>query len=261
MMIVAALAAGGLVLTQWIAFKRAKSLASVTGQLSNLKEEDSQSKITAAGLTAGDAQKQAAESNKAAGEANERAGSANERAAKLEVEALSLKMELLRQGARENLLKGKYRARLIAALRPFAGQSVEVRYGLNTFGLLNHVPEPAGPDVKGLCDSLIAVFRESHWNVPPAAFISALQGPEGMTLQISSSASPSTVKNANALLDALREVPLAVQGPFKDSLASMPRQGTVNVFLPKTPGGPAILTPMPEPSDETIVLVVLAHPK
>lgn len=75
MMVVAAMAATGLVVTQYIAFKRAEALATATGQLSNLKQHDSDQKIAAAAMTAG-------ESNKAAGEANERAGEANESAAK-----------------------------------------------------------------------------------------------------------------------------------------------------------------------------------
>ena len=261
MMIVAALAATGLVITQWIAFKRAEDLATVTGQLSDLKEADSKSRISAAGITAANAQKEAGESNKAAGAANERAGKANERAAKLEVEALSLRMELLRQGARENLLVGATRAKLVASLMPFAGQSVEVRYGLNTFGMLQHVPEPASPDVRGLANSLIAILNDAHWSIPPAPFISVLQGPEGMTVQISPKAPPSTVAAAKALVNALKDVPLTVQGPLPTELSAMPRQGTVNVFLPKIPGGPAVLTPMPDPTDETIVLSVLAHPK
>jgi len=39
MMIVAALAATGLVVAQWIAVKRAESLTDVTGKLSDIKEE------------------------------------------------------------------------------------------------------------------------------------------------------------------------------------------------------------------------------
>jgi hypothetical protein len=62
-----------------------------------------------------------------AAQANERTKDAKERAARLEVEALSLRAELLRQGARENLLSGKNRTRLVDALKPFAGQAVHQR--------------------------------------------------------------------------------------------------------------------------------------
>ncbi len=183
---------------------------------------------------------------------------ANERAAKLEVEALQLRMQLLKQGARENLLTGEVRQKLVGALKPFEGQSVEVRFGLNAFQ--EHSMEPASPDVRGLAESLVGLSQDSKWQVPPIPFMSVLQGPSGMTVQISPKASDLTVRAALALIDALRAVPLQVQGPIRTEMTSNPRKGTVQVFLPQVPGGPGILTPMPEPTDETIILTVLAHP-
>src|ERR1700689_3233953 len=89
-------------------------------------------------------------------EAKTELGRQQERAAKAE-------MELLRQGARENLIVGAARDKLIAALKPFAGQSAEVRYGRSTYGVLQNFPETAGPDARGLADSLIAALREAQW--------------------------------------------------------------------------------------------------
>jgi len=255
------LLAGGVFVTQFVASRRSKLLADVQELI--IKEKDRIAGVDSAAKDEriADALKQAGESNKAAALANERAGIASEKAAALEVEALSLRMDLLRQGARENLLVGKSREKLIASLKPFAGQSIEVRYGLNTFGMLQRVPEPASPDVRGLAESLIAVFTEARWSIPQAPLVSVLQGPDGITVQISPKASPSTVTAAEALVKALKDVPLTAQGPIPTELSAMPRQGTVRLFMPATLGGPAVLTPLPDPTDETIVLSVLAHPK
>jgi hypothetical protein len=194
-------------------------------------------------------------------EAKTELGRQQERAAKAEADALSLRMELLRQGARENLLAGAARNKLIASLEPFAGQSAEVRFGRSTFGLLQNIPEPADWDVKGLADSLIKVLQEAQWTLPAAPTVSALQSPPGMTVQISPKASSSTVRAANVLVQSLRDVPFEIQGPFPSELSGNPRVGTVRVFTPDMPGGPATEKPLPPQTHETIVLVVLAHPK
>lgn len=186
---------------------------------------------------------------------------AKERAAKLEVEALSLKKELLHLGARENLLSGSLRENLVGSLKPFAQQSIEVRYGLSAMGTAQHIPEPAGPDVLGLANSLIKVLQDAQWSVPPVPFVSALQGPPGISIQVSPKASPSTGKAADTLAASLRDVPLGTQGPFPAELSGSPRIGTTRVFIPEVPGGPAAEKSIPAPTDETVILVVLAHPK
>jgi hypothetical protein len=175
--------------------------------------------------------------------------------------ALSLRTEVLEKGARENLLVGTIRDKLIASLSPFARHSVEVRYGRSTFGVLQQVPEPAGPDVMGLANSLIKLLQEAHWSLPPVPTVSALQGPPGMTVHISPKASPGTIEAANVLVKSLRDVPFEVQGPIKLELIGTPRVGTVRVFTPDVPGSRATEKPLPPQTDETIVLVVLAHPQ
>ena len=194
------------------------------------------------------------------GNATERAGKAEESAAELEVEALSLRKELLRQGPRENLVSGKARTELVDALKPYRGQSVEVRYGLNPNFLPGTSAEPSSPDAIGLAKSLNEVLKDALWSVPPVPLLSNWQG-EGINVQISPNASRSTVKAAEELIKSLHEVPLAAVGPWRIKVADNPRKGTMRVFLPVVPGGPAIETPLPPQTDETIVLVVLAHPK
>lgn len=180
----------------------------------------------------------------------------------LQKQALSLKMDILQAGARENLLVGDTRKKLIEALRPFTGQSVEVRYGISPLGLVQNIQDPAGPDVLGLADALIHTFSEAKWSIPPVPFPSNMQNPDGILIQITRSASNKTENAANALAKALKDVPLVVREPIRSGeLVNNPRRGTVRHFAPVTPGGPAIETPLPEPTDETIVVVVMAHPK
>jgi hypothetical protein len=143
--------------------------------------------------------KRVSEANSAAAEANERAENARERAAKLELEALALRKDLLLQGPRASLLIGDERQKLISTLKPYAGQHVEVRYGLSTMGFLQHTPEPAGPDVMDLANCLISIFTNSKWQTPTAPFISTLQGPPGVTIQISLNASEHTRTIAKSL--------------------------------------------------------------
>jgi hypothetical protein len=188
-------------------------------------------------------------------------GRQQERAAIAEADTLALRMDLMRMGARENLLVGSARSRLITSLKPFAGQGAEVRFGLSIYGTVQGVVEPAGPDVLGLAGSLIKVLQEAQWGLPIAPTISSLQFPPGMTVQISPTASLSTVKAADALVKSLQNVPFEVQGPFPTELSANPRIRTTRLFTPDVPGGPATEKPLPPQTDETIVLVVLAHPK
>jgi hypothetical protein len=74
----------------------------------------------------------------------------------------------------------------LVATQYLAFKSVEVRYGLRTMGFLQHTPEPAGPDVMGLAKPLIRVFQDAGWQIPLAPFMSTLQGPPGLTIDISS---------------------------------------------------------------------------
>jgi hypothetical protein len=117
-----------------------------------------------------------------------------------QIKARSLQLELLKQGSRENLLVGTIRDALIMSLKPFVGQSAEVRYGRSTFGVLNNVPEPAGPDVMGLANSLIKVLQEAHWSLSPVPTVSSLEGPPGMTVHIGLKASPATAQAANVFV-------------------------------------------------------------
>jgi hypothetical protein len=101
MMIVAALAAGGLVVTQYIAVGKAKQLSSAQSRLDADKDaklkidlKDKDGKISEASKAAGEANLTAAGANKEAGVAREKAGEANERAAGFERENLILQQKL-----------------------------------------------------------------------------------------------------------------------------------------------------------------------
>jgi hypothetical protein len=244
MMVVAALAATGLVVTQYLALTRAKQLTKAIDQLSALKESEANQRISDAG--------------ERAAEANERAGNANERAVKLELEALSLRKQLMIQGPRENLLYGDNRKELLDALAPFAGQKAEVRYGLNPNFLPHTSAEPISPDAKGLASSLNSILGDAHWSVPQAVFPSHYQG-DGTLVLVSLRASPKTVDAANALVKALNSRSLSAQGPGK--VPNNSRETSARLFLPEVPGGPLREVPIPSVTDETIVVIVLSHPK
>ena len=183
-----------------------------------------------------------------------------ERAAIAETELFRLRTDVVKQGARDQALAGAPLEKLTTALRPYSGQAVEVRFGVTTMGMLQRVPEPASLDVLPLATLLIQAFESSKWDVVPAPFISTLQGPPGITVQISNKATVTTSTAAKALVAALQSVAMAAQGPFSGELKTFPRLGHPNSFLPDGSGGPATLKTLNQQTDQTIVLVVLAHP-
>jgi hypothetical protein len=188
-----------------------------------------------------------ADTLKLAADANERAGKANERAATLEVEALKLRTQLASQGPRANLLTGENRRRLVAALQPFSGQRIDIRHSASTI-LVNGavvMSTPIGDDALGLANTLIEVLREAGWNMPPKPLISGLQG-TGLDVEVLPGASPETRAAAKALAEALRDVPLEVDGPSQVTDDRAKRVGTELI--------------LPSFGENTIVLDVLTHP-
>ena len=116
MLVFTTMAAAGLVITQRIAFKRADSLATVTGQLSQLKDQISEGKIA-------DAREAAAQANKSAAE--------NQKETAL-LTAQNLKLEAAIAPRR---LSAKQQTELAGT--NFAGQTVEIRsYGNDIEGLV-----------------------------------------------------------------------------------------------------------------------------
>jgi len=182
--------------------------------------------------------------------ANKGAADANARAAGLEVEALQLRKQLVLQGARENLLSGDNRKKIVEALRRFAGQRVDVRYSANTIMVNSAVvtATPLGDDTVGLANALVGVMKDAGWNLPPTPLLYAVQG-YGINVEIVDAASPSTRAAAEALTKALRDTSLVVSGPQTVSPERTARVGKEAQAM------------SPPLDKDTIVLGVLTHPK
>jgi hypothetical protein len=180
--------------------------------------------------------------------AEERAAEANARAAKLEIEALQLRKQLQSQGPRANLITGEARKRLVDALKPFTKQPVDVRHCATVIGINRRIATvtPIGDDVVGLASSLIDVLKEADWDVPSKPMPSTLQG-EGIAVQVGVKASGRTKAAAQALVEALRRIPLAVEDPSDEHGEPWRRRPSDDPIEP--PFG-----------DDTIVIDVLPRP-
>lgn len=247
MMVVAAIAATGLLITQYVAFSRAKQLSEVQTKLSEAKDRQSAADSKEKDQRIATALQAAADSNKAAGEANERAQKANERANALEVESLKLRGQLIAQGPREALLRGEIRSNTVEALKPFAAQRIDVRRSASIIMVNSSVvmSTPIGDDTIGLSQALLGVLKDAGWESPPKPLLTGAQG-QGLKVEITARFSPRTLAAANGLVQSLRKVPLAVEGPLLDSDEQAKRIGTEAVS--------------PEFDDNTIILTVLTHP-
>lgn len=92
---------------------------------------------------------QAAESNKAAGDANKEA-------AQLRLRAEELEEQIMEQGPRDLLLYGKRDEKFVNAIRPFAGQKVQVR--LCFFN---------SQEARRTGERLSVLLKSAGWNVSP----------------------------------------------------------------------------------------------
>jgi len=246
-LVFAAIAAVAVVVTTYTALARVKQLASVEGQLVAAKDKqreldlrDRDLKIAEAGTKASDAE------TKAEGFRLDIA-KANERAAALELQSLKLRRELVSQGPRANLISGETRQKLVDALKPFAKQKVDVRHSATVMMVNSHIVQvtPLGDDTLTLANVLIGVLKDADWSLPANALPSRLQG-QGITVQFTRAASQRTKAAAEALVLALKNVPLTVAGPFEGEDNTVTRVGE-DVIHPVFDG-------------ETIVVDVQIHP-
>jgi hypothetical protein len=181
---------------------------------------------------------------------------AQERAAKAEL-ALKLYIDSVkktaeRQGPRQNLLDERARHELAEALRSFAGQKIDIRYGLNPYQDRASA-EPVSADALELARAFIGILKDAQWEPTPVPLRDAMQG-DGISVEINRKASPVTVEAANALVKAIGDVPLTVSAPLKFPDALEQRMETPRIW---EKGKEIFLSPLDE---DTIILVVLAHP-
>jgi hypothetical protein len=160
---------------------------------------------------------------------------------------LELQKELIVQGPRVNLLYGKTAEDFISKLKPFPRQRVEIRYSQVSFNQF-HIDN----DTMGAAMRLQGLLGLAGWDVAPTLVTDNTNG-AAIWVAVSSKASKLTTKAANALLDALRDVPLQVND--KPEISDRPRPPQAPAF---SQGGNAITLPPLTP--DTIVVTVLAHP-
>ena len=215
--------------------------------MGNVKETYLRRELGATGERAAEAQKTAEGFRRDIALSNERSAEANQRAASLEVEALKLRGQLLVQGPRENLLRGEKRQEFVDVLKPFTGQKIDVRRSASVIEVNGEVvmSTPIGDDTIGLSRSFISALRDAGWHSPPDPLLSAFHG-EGLKVEIAENASAKTVEAAKALVEALRGLPLSVEGPLLDNEEQAKRVGKEVI-------SPAF-------GKDTIILLVMTHP-
>jgi hypothetical protein len=239
--------AGALIVNNRINAIQAKELKDF-----KIRFEEEQQKTALAQREAAEAKQLAGGFEKDISTANQRAAEANERAASLEVTALGLRKQLMLQGARENLITGENRRKLVDALKPFSGQHVDVRrsaFPMMVNGKIVSVT-PIGDDTLGLAQALLGVVKDAGWLSPPSVLPWGIQE-TGISVEITDGASASTRSAAEALVMALRSISLSVNGPMVLPFGSnrFARVGTVEQATPPLLG------------KDTILLGILTHPK
>ena len=147
----------------------------------------------------------------------------------LRLKAAELEKDLISVGSRTRLLYGKRRELLVEELRSYAGQKAEVRFCQQYL---------TDNDTMGVALLLLnTILPEAHWSVRTLAPENC--GGTGVSVSVSSRASPATRNAADAVVSAFSEVQVGVVGQ--------------KVFY--------LLPGEQEPSDvNTVVIVVLAHP-
>lgn len=131
MMVAAALAATGLVVTQYIAVRKAQRLSAVQAQLDAAKDAQLKTDLRAKDGEIAAASKAAGDANKTAGEANERAGKFEDEAARLTADNLRLEAAI----APRRLSDSQQKA--LATLKGFPNRSIEIKsYSSDTEGLV-----------------------------------------------------------------------------------------------------------------------------
>ena len=223
---VAAIVALWLALATRLTIVRQKQLSIAQGQLDTLKDQQLERDLSAAKVEASEA---------------------NERAANLEVEALSLKKELVLQGPRVSLLYGKKAEEIIAGLKPFVGQKVEIRYSVASFNQY-HIDN----DTMGVAMRLQYLLGNvgAEWSVAPL-LIANMNG-TAVWVSVNSKSPEKTIRSAKALLNLLRGVPLKVND--EPQISDDPRPPQPAIF------GPNGKIELPPFTADTIVVTVLSHP-
>jgi hypothetical protein len=185
---------------------------------------------------------------------NQEAGEANERAANLERESLLLQQQLVAQGSRSVLLYGKRRDRLIAHLKPFAGQKAEVRYCGASF--TEYFIDNEAMALAVLLRSILS--NDGKWSVNPLTRENC--SGTGIRVSVNPKAPDPVRKAADALWLALHEVPLAMIGDKAIVMESPRPEQPKTIDCGTTSNCENKEVVFPPLGRDTIVITVLAHP-
>ncbi len=175
--------------------------------------------------------------------ANAEAADAKARTAEAKLKLEELRIQIVKQGSRSNLLYGERRNLLVERLKPFAGQKAEVRICDEL--LRQHSFDKEAETVATLLQYILSA--ESKWSVNPLVMMINCGG-EGLFVTINSKAPDSTRRAADALLKALKEVPIIGVGDTV-GISDAPRLSQHPSF--------EVLSPL---GVDAIVVTVYAHP-
>jgi hypothetical protein len=238
---IAALAAIVVGISTRLAVVRTGQLGDAQDQLIAAKDRQLQAELK-------EKDRQIAVAGQDAAHASERAGKASEHAAALQVDALKLRQQMLLQGPRANLLAGANRQEIVYALKPFAGQQIDVRHSSFTIMVNGSVvtSTPVGDDALGLANALVGVVHDAGWKAPLKPLIASLQG-KGVEVDISSNSPNETRRAAGVLVKTLLDKHIETVGPFLFPSGNWHLTRVGNETIP-----PAL-------DDSTIVLTVCSH--
>jgi hypothetical protein len=216
---------------------------------------------------AGDAKSSAKDAADASDRANTSAGDAIEkaeevkarvdairkRASDLEIGLASVQHGLTLTRDRETVLVAK-RDSFESAVRPFAGQKVDVRYAAN----LENPNDPYDPETLWFALQLSFSLLQAQWLSPDALRDVPAEHGTGVFIFVSAKSSKTTRNAAVALAEALVAVPIEVRPALKGSGLSPGSLVSVGPLPPRIPQHETALYPPLD--DETIVVEVAPHP-
>jgi hypothetical protein len=216
---------------------------------------------------AGDAKTSAKDAADASDRANASAGDAvkktdevkarveaiRNRASDLEKDLASVQHGLTLRLDRESVLVGK-RDSFESALKPFAGQKVDVRYAAN----LQNPNDPYDPETSSFAFQLHFSLERASWLSPYILRDVPAEHGTGVFILVSAKSSKATREAAVALAKALVAVPIEVR-PALQGMGLSPGSLVMAMTLPsRIPQEATALYPPLD--DETIVVEVAPHP-
>jgi hypothetical protein len=198
------------------------------------------------------AEQSATDAGVKAHEVKERVDAIGKRASGLDKELASVQHGLTLRLSREGVFVKKTED-FERALRPFAGQKVDVRYAAN----LEDPTKPYDPETYWFAAHLSFTLGQAHWLSPDALRDVPAEHGTGVFISVSPRSSQRTRDAAEALANALVAVPIEVRPAIKGR--GLSTGSLVSTDAPNRLPQPATAL-YPPFDDETIVVEVGPHP-